>query len=112
MRTSRFASDEIVDALQKAANGTPVRELCIAMDISETTFYKWKNHYTGLAAKGIDDARELRRENARLRNMVYVQRIEIDVLNARLNTSGKITLESEIAAGEARRTRLASRTEH
>ena len=100
MRTSRFSSEQIVDALRMVEEGKSVRELSLEMGVSEATFYSWKKAYSGLAAAGINNARALARENARLRQMVYLQGIEIDVLRAQLKGSGGVMPLAAIGASE------------
>ena len=87
MRKSRFSASEIVELLREAVEGVPVREICIRIGVSETTFYKWRTHYEGLDAEGVRRLRELEQENSRLRRIVDLQVLHIDVLKAELSGS-------------------------
>ena len=48
MRASRFNQEQIVQALRQAEVGTPVVEICRKLNVTETTFYRWKKRFTGL----------------------------------------------------------------
>ncbi len=85
MRTSRFEAEEIIDLLNEAAAGVPVRKICIRIGVSEGTFYRWKTQYEGLEAGGIRRLRELEQENSRLRRDLGNKNLEIDVLRAELS---------------------------
>jgi putative transposase len=87
MRTSRFEAEEIIDLLNEAAEGVPVREICIRIGVSEATFYTWRTRYRGLAASGIRRLRELEQENSRLRRDLGNKNLEVDVLRAELSNS-------------------------
>ena len=82
MRKSRFKPKDVVKLLDEAAIGVPVREICIRAGISEATFYNWKMQYEGLDAKGVRRLRELEQENSRLRRILSVKDLQIDVLKA------------------------------
>lgn len=57
MRTSRFTEAQIVAALRQAEGGVAVAELCRKLEVTETTFYRWKRQYGGM---GVSELRELR----------------------------------------------------
>jgi len=84
MRTSRFKPEEVVEILNEATAGLPVREICIQRRISETTFYRWKAQYEGLGPTGIRRLRNLEQENSRLRRILGIKELEVDVLRAEL----------------------------
>ena len=47
-----------------------VDEVCRKMGISEATFYAWKKKYGGLGVSELRELRQLKEENARLKQMV------------------------------------------
>lgn len=48
MRKSKFTPEQILQALRQAEGGTAV-DICRKLGVTETTFYRWKKQYTGLA---------------------------------------------------------------
>jgi putative transposase len=87
MRISRFEPEEIINFLNEAAVGVPVREICIRIGVSEATFYRWRTQYEGLRASGIRRLRELEQENSNLRRALGIRNLEVDVLRAELSHS-------------------------
>jgi putative transposase len=70
MRPSRFTENEIVQALRQVKAGTPAVEICRKLGITQTTFYRWRNKYDGVAVGGSHEVRELRDENQKLKQIV------------------------------------------
>ncbi len=70
MRKSRFTEAQIVAALRQAEGGTPVGEICRRLEITETTFYRWKKQYGGLGVPELRELRQLREENRKLKQLV------------------------------------------
>ena len=48
MKTSRFTEEQIAFAIKQSELGTRAEEICRKMGISDTTFYKWRQKYSGL----------------------------------------------------------------
>ena len=70
MRTSRFTEEQITLALRQAEAGTLVTDICRKLEITETTFYRWKRKYGGLGVSELRELRNLRDENRRLKRVV------------------------------------------
>jgi putative transposase len=70
MRKSRFTPEQITVALRQAEAGTPVADICRKLEITETTFYRWKKKFGGLDTSEIRELRQLREENRKLKQLV------------------------------------------
>jgi GrpB-like predicted nucleotidyltransferase (UPF0157 family) len=49
-------------------------------EITEATWYRWRNQYGGMKSEDAKWLKELERENARLKKMVAEQALDIDML--------------------------------
>lgn len=73
MRTSHYTEEQIAFALKQAELGTGVAEVCRKMDVSEATFFRWKQKYGGLGPPELRQLRQLRQlqeENTKLKRLV------------------------------------------
>jgi len=69
-----YSAEQIIMKLRDAdvliGQGKTVRELCRTLEVSEQTYYRWRNEYGGLDATQARKLKELEKENARLKNLV------------------------------------------
>ena len=84
MRTSRFTVERISSALRRANSGVAVAEICRQLGITETTFYRWKRKYHGVSTLELQELRQLREENERLKQMVADLTLDRTVLQEAL----------------------------
>ena len=70
MKKTKFTEQQIVFALKQADGGIKVDEICRKMGISEATFYNWKKKYGGLGISELRELKQLKEENARLKQIV------------------------------------------
>ena len=70
MRKSRFSDEQIAMALRQAEAGTPVADICRKLEITETTFYRWKKRFGGLGVSELRELRQLKDENRKLKQLV------------------------------------------
>ena len=70
MKKTKFTEQQIVFALKQAETGTRIDEVCRKMGISEATFYNWKKKYGGLGVSELRQLKQLKEENARLKQLV------------------------------------------
>jgi putative transposase len=64
------SEEQIVAALQHAEVGGKVADICRKMSISPATFHTWKRQYSGLGISELQELRQLRDENLRLKRLV------------------------------------------
>lgn len=69
MKKSRFTETQIVKAIKADEAGRKVEEICREMEVTPTTFYKWKQRYGGMEASEVKKLKELQEENSRLKRM-------------------------------------------
>jgi putative transposase len=84
MRTSRFTNEQIVQALRQAEGGTPVADICRKLQVTETTFYRWKKKFTGLDVSDLRELRQLREENRKLKGLVAELSLDKTILREAL----------------------------
>jgi putative transposase len=77
MRPSKFSEDQIKQAIAQVTAGTPLVAMCRKLSVTQTTFYRWRKKYGGDIATRPHDARVLRDENQKLKQLVadlYLER--------------------------------------
>jgi len=78
MKARQWSEEQIINLLRQAHSGvTPIAELCRAHDISQTTFYKWRQKFGDLNVSEAKRLRALEQENARLKRLVAEQALDI-----------------------------------
>jgi len=60
--------------------GKAVADVCRELQVSEQTYYRWRNQFGGMKADDAKRLKELERENARLKRIVADQALDIDGL--------------------------------
>jgi putative transposase len=76
--------EQIVRKLREAdrmlGEGQPMVEVCKHLEVTEQTYYRWRNQYGGMKADDAKRLKELERENQRLKRIVADQALDIDIL--------------------------------
>jgi putative transposase len=80
MKKKQFTEAQIIKILNEAESGVAARDLCRKHNISEQTFYRWRNKYGGMTVNEAKRLRELERENAELIRLVAEQALDIRML--------------------------------
>ena len=60
--------------------GSDIAEVCKHLEITESTWHRWRNQYGGMKASDAKKLKELETENARLKRIVADQALDIDML--------------------------------
>ena len=77
----RHSEEQIIRILRDAeAQEVPIREVCRQHNISEQTFYRWRDKYGGMEVADARRLKELESENGKLKRLVAEQMLVIDGL--------------------------------
>jgi putative transposase len=77
----RHSEEQIIRILRETeTKATPIRDVCKQHNISEQTFYRWRDKYGGMEVADARRLKELEAENAKLKRMVADQMLVIDGL--------------------------------
>jgi len=86
-RARRHTPEQIIGKLRDAdvdlANGASVGEVCQKLEVSEQTYYRWRNQYGGMKADEAKRLKQLEQENVRLKRIVADQALDIAMLKER-----------------------------
>ena len=59
-------------------------EICLALDISDQTYHRWKTRYGGADAHVARRMKELEEENARLKKMYAEEKLKAEIVSEAL----------------------------
>lgn len=80
MKRRRFSEEQIIGILKQAEAGMKVVEVCRQNGISDATFYKWREKYSGMTVSEAKRLHQLEEENSRLKRLVAEQALDIIML--------------------------------
>lgn len=66
----RHSAEQIVRILREAEGGKTVVQVCGEYNISEQTFYRWRQKYGSMEQSEVRRLKELEEENRRLKGLV------------------------------------------
>ncbi|MHC4412092.1 MAG: transposase [Planctomycetota bacterium] len=78
--TLNFGGYTYEKAVQWAGQGKAVPEVCKEIEISQQTYYRWRQKYGGMSPDMIKQLRAVQKENAQLRKLVADQALDISIL--------------------------------
>jgi putative transposase len=80
----RFSGPQIVAKLRQAdvliGQGKNVPEVCKEIEISQQTYYRWRQKYGGMNPDMIKQLKAVQKENAQLKRLVADQALDISIL--------------------------------
>jgi transposase-like protein len=80
----RYSGPQIVAKLRQAdvliGQGKTVPEVCKDIEVSQQTYYRWRQKYGGMSPDMIKQLRALQKENARLKRVVADQALDNAIL--------------------------------
>ena len=89
----RYTPEQIVAKLRQAdvelGKGLGVKEVCRKIEVSEQTYYRWRQKYGGMSPELIKELKALQKENQRLRKIITDQRIDMEILKEAIEVSSK-----------------------
>lgn len=85
MSRRRHTPEQVVRKLREAdrllGEGMELPEVFKQLEVSEQTYYRWRNQFGGMKAEDVKRLKELEAENARLKRIVADQALNIAALN-------------------------------
>ncbi len=76
----RFTEEQIIRILREAESGVQIREVCRRHNVTEQTFFRWRNKYGGMEVSDARRLKVLESENAKLKRLVAEQLLVIEGL--------------------------------
>ena len=80
----RHSGPQIVAKLRQAdkllGQGKTVSEACKELEVSDYTYYRWRQKYGGMSPDMVKQLRGLQKENTRLRRVISDQALDIAIL--------------------------------
>jgi putative transposase len=73
-----FATGKTISIL--IGQGKMVPQVCKELEISQHTYYRWRQKYGGMSPDMIKQHRALQKENTRLRSVIADQALDIAIL--------------------------------
>jgi putative transposase len=84
VKKRRHTPEQIIRKLAEGekllAEGKTIDEVARHLEITESTWHRWRNQYGGMKADDAKELKELQRENRRLKTIVADQALDIEML--------------------------------
>jgi putative transposase len=84
MKRRRHTPEQVIRKLAEGdkllAQGQSIEEVARHLEVTEATWYRWRNQYGGMKADDAKRLKELEKENQRLKRIVADQALDIDML--------------------------------
>ena len=81
MRKPKLTDEQIVALLREAERGeNTITELCKKAGVSEVSFYRWRNKFSGNTVQDVRKLKQLEKDNARLLRLLGQRDVEIDAM--------------------------------
>jgi transposase-like protein len=89
----KFTPEQIVSKLRQAdielGKGLTVPEVCRKIEVSQQTYYRWRQKYGGMSPDLIKELKSLQKENQRLRKIIADQRIDMEIMKEAIAYNSK-----------------------
>ncbi len=84
MKSNRHTVEQIIAKLRRAdveiGKGKKVPEICKLLEITDQTYYRWRQKYGGMQPEMAKELKGLQKENSRLKKLVAEQALDMEIL--------------------------------
>ncbi len=84
MKSNRHTTEQIIAKLRRAdvelGKGKKIPEICKLLEITDQTYYRWRQKYGGMQPQIAKELKALQKENARLKKLVAEQALDMEIL--------------------------------
>jgi putative transposase len=84
MKHRRHTPEQVIRLLAEGekllGEGKSIDEVARQLEITESTWHRWRNQYGGMKADDAKALKELQRENLRLKKIVADQALDVEML--------------------------------
>ena len=84
MKQNRHTVDQVILKLRRAdvelGKNKKVSEICRLLEITEQTYYRWRQKYGGMQPEMAKELKSLQKENIRLKKLVAEQALDMEIL--------------------------------
>ena len=84
MKSNRHTVEQIIAKLRRAdvelGKGKKVLEICKLLEITDQTYYRWRQKYGGMQPEMAKELKGLQKENSRLKKLVAEQALDMEIL--------------------------------
>ena len=88
MSKSRHTEAEMIAALKQVEAGRKVEDVAREVGVSKHTIYGWKAKYGGMYVNEVQEVKQLREENGRLKKLVADLSLDKDALQSVIRKNG------------------------
>jgi len=85
---TKHTEAQMIGALKQMEAGRKAEDVAREVGVSKHTIYAWKAKYGGMSVSEAQEAKQLREENTRLRNLVADLSLDKDMLQALIRKNG------------------------
>ena len=93
MAKTKHTPEQIIQKLRQVevlvAEGATIADAVRQIEVTEQTYYRWRNEYGGMRTDQAKRLKELELENSRLKQMVAEKELDIRILQEGLNLASK-----------------------
>ena len=89
----KYRPEQIVQKLRQAdvelGKGLSVKEVCRKIEVSQQTYYRWRQRCGVMSPEMIKELGALQKQNQRLRKIIADQRIDMEILEEAIEYDSK-----------------------